>query len=79
MMAKMGGMPVETSAAGLLKVSDDLSMETTGKFMCVPAAPEALTLALTGDHRALHVCRRGSRALLRAARTSLDLPRALLW
>ena len=35
MMTKMGAMPVETSCAGLLKVFDDLSMATTGRYMNV--------------------------------------------
>lgn len=35
MMAKMGAMPVETSCAGLIHVFDDLSMETTGRYMNV--------------------------------------------
>lgn len=34
-MEKMGAMPVATSCAGLLTVFDDLSMENTGRYMCV--------------------------------------------
>ena len=32
---KMGAMPVETSCKGLITVMDELTIETTGKFMSV--------------------------------------------
>jgi tubulin alpha len=34
-MASMGGMPTELAVQGLIKVFDDLTLETTGKFMNV--------------------------------------------
>ena len=35
-MAAMGGVSVELSCAGLIKIVDELSVETTGRFMTVP-------------------------------------------
>ena len=36
-LTKMGAMPVKRSCAGLIKVCDNLTMDTTGRFMTVPA------------------------------------------
>ncbi len=34
-LAKMGAMPVETSVGQMIMAIDELSLETTGKYMCV--------------------------------------------